>query len=486
MRFTKEKILSLVKQNINEMAMDFDTPDRPSDDIQQKLQANDTPLSKIPLPKTDVAHQNFQEILASERYKQVVRNVRNYTNYQGALRPGLGGMLPLIQMMGDAHNQIIHLERNYKEQLQNLAIEIVKEEMGIGDDDIDFKAEIIGQNEFDMSDFNRERGTPPPNPQEVNIDDEEGDGIQNVEPEIIDIEEELYIDLAQLNLERAKRRLINSIIQGASKKGHYMYQLIPDKIREITGSDTLVNLYGIMMSVNDANYWQLSDDTIRASGDSVAGKEQAKFPGDDDGEEGDEIGQEEYDEKPKVHVQGVNFPVLVHELVKGVLEVLGGWGQTGEYQNPQDRAMTKKVMELEDTLEKEMWDLRLGPAIWDRVRASFPEEVLLENGKQLQNILFTSIFELPAKQFLVLMREVISNSDSGKNLLANMLDGIKKMLNDEEYEEAMQDFNDKLEGMAEETGDDALMDELRALGFNLPSDNDDEEESDEDFLNQFR
>lgn len=485
MRFTKEKILSLVKQNINEMAMDFDTPDRPSGDIQQKLQANDTPLSKIPLPKTDVANQNFQEILASERYKQVVQNVRNYTNYQGTLRPGLDGMLPLIQMMGNAHNEIIRLERNHKERLQNLAIEIVKEEMGIGDDDIDFKAEIIGQAEFDTSDFNRERGAPPPNPQEVNVDDEEEGGIENVQPEIIDIEEELYIDLAQLNLERAKRRLINSIIQGASKKGHYMYQLIPDKIREITGSDTLVNLYGIMMSVNDANYWQLSDDTIRASGDSVAGKEQAKFPGDDD-DEGGEMGQEEDNEKPKVHVQGVNFPVLVHELVKGVLEVLGGWGQTGEYQNPQDRAMTKKVMELEDTLEKEMWDLRLGPAIWDRVRTSFPEEVLLENGKQLQNLLFTSIFELPAKQFLVLMREVISNSDSGKNLLSNMLDGINKMLNDEEYEEAMQDFNDKLEGMAEETGDDALMDELRALGFNLPSDNGDDEESDDDFLNQFR
>ena len=47
MKFTKEKILSLVKQNITEMAMDFDTPDRPASDLQQKLQANDTPLTKV-------------------------------------------------------------------------------------------------------------------------------------------------------------------------------------------------------------------------------------------------------------------------------------------------------------------------------------------------------------------------------------------------------------------------------------------------------
>ena len=486
MKFTKEKLLSLVKQNINEMPMDFSGPDRPSDDLQRKLQANDTPLSKVPLPKTGVANQNFQELLASERYRQVVQNVRNYTNYQGTLRPGISGMMPLITMMGEAHNQIINLERNHREELQNLAVEIVKEEMGLGDDDIEFTAEIIGQNEFDVSDFNREQGVPP-NPQEVNVDDEQDGGAENVEPEIMEVEEELFIDLSQLNLERAKRRLINSIIQGASKKGHYMYQLIPEKIREITGSDNLVNLYGIMMSVNDANYWQFDDSMLRSQSDSIAGKEKTKFkpePGEDDGEE--EFGQEEDNLKPKVNAQGVNFPALVHELIKGVLEVLGGWGQTGQYQNPQDRAMTNKVMELEDTLEKEMWDLRLGPAIWDRIRASFPEEVLLENGKELQNYLFMNVFQLPAKEFLVLMREVISNSDTGKNLLTNMLEGIKKMLNDEEYEDAMSQFNNNIEELASQTDENTLKDELKDLGIDLSDLGGDDEESDDDFLSQFR
>jgi hypothetical protein len=169
------------------------------------------------------------------------------------------------------------------------------------------------------------------------------------------------------------------------------------------------------------------------------------------------------------------------------LEALGTHGQTGTFQNPQDVAMTKKVMELEDTLEKELWDLRLGPAIWDRIRESFPEEVLLENGKELQNYLFMNIFKLPAKEFLVLMREVISNSDEGKNLLSNMLDGIKKMLNDEEYEEAMGEFNNNLGTVSEDTDEESLMDELRAMGFDLGNTKeDDDEESDEDFLNQFR
>jgi hypothetical protein len=481
MKITKEKLLSLVKQNINEMPMDFSGPDRPSDDVQQKLQADNTPLSKIPLPKTNVPNQNFQELLASERYRQVVNNVRNYTNFNGVLN-GQGGLPRLLTLMYNAHNQIIQIERNHREELEQLAVQIVKEEMGLSDDDFNFDAKIIGQDEFDVSDFNREQGGEQ-NPQAANIDDEE---MENIEPETIEIEEELYVDLAQLNLERAKRRLINSIIQGASKKGHYMYQLIPERLQQITGSDSLINLYGIMMSVNDANYWQLDDETIKSMGDSVAGKVKLNLPG-EDGEEGGEEDGEEQNGKPTIQARGVNFPVLVHELIKGVIEMLGVHGQkTGYNQTPQEKEMYKKVSELEDTLEKEMWDLRLGPAIWDRIRASFPEEVLLENGKQLQNYLFMNIFELPAKEFLVLMREVISNSNEGKNLLSNMLDGIKRMLNDEEYEEAMGEFNNNLSAAAEETNEDSLMDELRAMGINLGNSNEDDEESDEDFLNQFR
>ena len=477
MKITKEKLLSLVKQNINEMPMDFSGPDRPSDDVQQKLQADDTPLSKIPFPKTNVPNQNFQELLASERYRQVVNNVRNYTNYQNQLN-GQRDILPLFNMMIDAHNQIIRIENNHREELEELAIEIVKEEMGLSDDDFNFDAKIVNGNEIDVSDFNRER-EPQQNPQEVNVDDEEG----QEEMENVDVEEELFIDLAQLNLERAKRRLINSIIQGASKKGHYMYQLIPEKLQQVTGSDTLINLYGIMMSVNDANYWQFDDRTIKNSGNNIAGKVKLNLPGADGEEDG-----EEQDSKPTIYARGVNFPVLVHELIKGVLEMLGVHGQkVGYNQTPQEKEMFKKVSELEDTVEKELWDLRLGPAIWDRIRESFPEEVLLENGKELQNYLFMNIFKLPAKEFLVLMREVISNSDEGKNLLSNMLDGIKKMLNDEEYEEAMDEFNNNLDTVAKDTDEESLMDELRAMGFDLGNTKeDDDEESDEDFLNQFK
>ena len=482
MKFSKKDLLSLLNENIDEMAMNFDTDDRPNDDLQNKLQQGNTPLKKIPLPKTgQEPNQNFQEVLASERYKQVVANVRRYTNYQGNLN-GTDGMMPLHHMMYSAFNRIGEIERNHREELERLAVELVMKEMGVTSDDIDFDGKIINTDQFDTADFNKDRDQQQ-NPDEVNVDDNE-DGEEEQPQGDAEEEVQLFQDLETLNLERAKRRLINAMTQGASKKGHYMYHLVGPEIADITGSEEILNLYGIMMSVNDANYWQFSDDMIASQGDSVAGKVNVERPG-TGGEEGGEEGGEDGDEedlaygKPKVIARGINFPVLVHELIKGVIELIAVQGQ------PSDPEMFQQVSQSEDTLEKEMWDLRLGPAIWDKIRSQFPEEVLMENGKELQNIMLQYIFKLPAKNFLVFMKEVISESDNGKKLMSNLMKGIQEMLNQEEYETTMEGFQSDLSNVSDNTEDDNLLSDLGGLGINLTSD-DDDEESDDDFLSQFR
>jgi len=482
MKLSKKNLLSLINKNLNEMAMDFDTADRPNPELQAKLASGDTPLKKIPFPKTgNEPNQNFQELLASERYRQIVNNVRQYTNYQGTLNGDMGA---LTMMMFNAHNNIIRLESAHKEALEQLAIQIVKEEMGIGEE-VEFDAKIVGMNEIDTSDFNREQG-PEQNPDEVDVEDDDEENNQEqpqINPENQEVEEELYIDLKQLDLERAKLTLINSIIQGASKRGHYMYQLVGEKLREITGSDELYNDYGIMMSVNDANYWQFSPSMIKGSSDSVAGKVKTEFPGDDEtGETGDEGEEGGGEQKVKIIARGINFPVLIHELIKGVFEILGSHGQPGEYSNPQDREMYQQAQKLESTLEKEMWTLILGPAIWDRIRAQFPDEVILENGKQLQNYMLMHIFQLPAKKFLVLMKEVVSDSENGKRLMTDLMKSIQQMFNEQDYEESLNQFNDELDMMSDETESDDLKDFLGGLGIDLSNDGEDDDEDDLDDL----
>jgi len=442
MKFSKKKLLSLIQENINEMAMDYDTPDRPHGDVTSKLASGETPLKKLPLPSTgEEPNKNFQELLASERYRQVVQKMRHYTGDNTPMNADTN-ISPLVQTMMRAHNNIVAAERNHREQLEQLAIELVTKEMGIPEGSFQFDVKIVGMGEINTDDFNREQP-------------EQG----QPEMEAPELEIELYNDLEQLNLERAKRRFINAMMQGASKKGHYMYHLVPDRIREITGSETLLNDYGLLMSINDSLYWQLSDQMMAGmmGGGGVGGKEET----------------DRNTNPPTIRVRALNFPICVHEIIKGILEVFSYHG------DPEDEELAQRVHEKEDTIEKEVWDLRLGPAIWDRVRSQFPEDIITDENKvELQNYLFVEIIKLPAKNFLVFMKEVVSQSQNGKRLLDELMDNIYKTFNDEEIEDDI--FMDDLNNLTDNEDDDNLKGFLNNMGIDLPNNFGDEEDEDDD------
>lgn len=443
MQISKKNLLSLIENNIKEMAMDFDTPDRPDQGLQDKLSQGETPLKKVPLPTTgEEPNKNFQEVLASERYRQVVSNLRRYLGDRTPLQRGMEGVMQLQQTLMNAHNNVVVIERNHRQELEQLAVELVMKEMGIPEGAIEFDAKIVGMGEINMDDFGHDE------------EDEEN-------PEQVDIENEVEIfnELQNLDLEKAKRRMINAIIQGASKKGHYMFHLVPERLEQITGNPNILNLYGTLMSINDITYWQISDQMIKNLGGSSAGKESAEGPEEEGG-------------PGKVIARGINFPVLVHELIKGTLELFALQGRPeGEFTDIED---------TEDTLEKEMWDLRLGPAIWDRVRSQFPEDLLTDENKvELQNYLLVEIFKLPAKKFLVFMKEVLSNSDRGKRMMNELMDGINKMFNNQEYEDSVAMFRDDLDDATEETEDSDIDSYLRSIGISGSIDFGDDEDEDD-------
>ena len=148
MRISKKKLLSLIKENLNEMPMDFDSQDRPDQGVQDKLSSGETPLKKIPLPQTgNEPNKNFQELLASERYKQVVEKMRQYTGTNSTVS-GMQGMSPLMQQMMSAHNQILSFEQNHRRELEALAVDLVKKELGIPEGSVQYDARIIGMGEF--------------------------------------------------------------------------------------------------------------------------------------------------------------------------------------------------------------------------------------------------------------------------------------------------------------------------------------------------
>ena len=204
-------------------------------------------------------------------------------------------------------------------------------------------------------------------------------------------------------------------MQGSAKKSLYLYHMVSDELNEI--DPTLMNLYGVVISANDLMYW-IMPDMMGAGG----------------GEGAPVFGKEKIDlstTPPTVVAKGMTFPVLVHELHKGVMEYLSLHGLPG------DKELRQKVMDKTDFLEDEMWDLRLGPGLWERFI-----DAIGADDFDVKNYLYTEIIQMPAKEFLSFMKEVQSGSEKGKQMMVSLAKKIKDEIQQDEYEEATGEYDE--------------------------------------------
>jgi hypothetical protein len=156
----------------------------------------------------------------------------------------------------------------------------------------------------------------------------------------------------------------------------------------------------------------------------------------------------------------MNFPVLFHEVIKGMEKVKSGAGLTFKGFNPKNRKhknFVDLIKKYEDVMEYEMWDLRLGPAIWERFRMANPERVINPEEKiELQAFVQMYVYELPARKFLCLMKEVMEGTDRVKSIVSSLVTSIEQMLEEEAYEDALAEFNNEIDDIDEEITNDEL------------------------------
>lgn len=385
MSLTKKKILSLVKESkqINEMPMQFDSPDRPHPDYEDRLRSQETPFKKVPFPSTGRNDMNFQELLGSEAFKEALSKYKKYNGDNEIISQN--SLMKIYRNLSNVLETIKRLESPHIEELEALAVNLVKRQFALPEDVLQFDAKIIqNPSEIDTEGFNHDDD----NEEEENQDDPE-----------IDFGNEFEVDDDEmLKLEKSKRRLVNATLQGASRTGQYMFHIVENELTNIIGSPNIIKLYGQMMSMNDMNYWLFPDEMVKQASKS-----------------GPQAGNEEVDrntEPPTIYARGINFPVLVHELIKGLMEFFALQPQENE-----DDANYYEKVKSEDTITKEDWDLRLGVAIWFRLRKLIPVELLDDEKLEIQNYILNHIFNMPAKQYLRLMKEVMGQTEAGKRAI---------------------------------------------------------------------
>jgi hypothetical protein len=275
--------------------------------------------------------------------------------------------------------QIIKAEKPYRDQLVELAKEILLKAYPIVEQTgIEIEAEIVEPGALNMQQSNE------PDEEEVNQ----------------------FIEKAGID----RRRIINSITQGASIRGTKAFYIFKDILDVM--DDTLVDQYNEI--IGNA-YGIYDDDNAIAMMLAMMSQNSASQGGESEVDWDDEEGT------LVIKAKAIIFPILIHELVKGLYEILSLQGFSG------DAEKNKQIVSKVDKATNEPEDLRYGKFIYDALAKHIIDSPY--DPIKLRELFFIEVYKLPDTEF----HEFIENSINDDLTLTerNWVKNTLKRLNDE-------------------------------------------------------
>lgn len=421
-----------------------DRPERMDPNLERKLGDPEGLYAKNPSMKKGVSD---VQRLVSSRFGKVADKLKQVTGNQNIGSRQVQQMI--YQEMMNRLPNIMRIESRHRDELEQLAVDASLEELQIPENW--FKIEpYLNRAPIDTSNFRYQ-------PDE---DDEEEEDEKKPKLSIPSFDVEDLTDEEILELEKHKRNIINAIIQGAAKKGHYLFQKPEVKARLDAIDPSLYRDYLGIMAINDFLYFTMEQmiEMMSQTGQGVAGKVELS-----DNDPDDEEGGEESEEKPDTVIKafGMMFPILCHEIIKGVEEAKGRFGL------PQDQGMRQKVQGQVDLLSNEPMQLRIGPEIVEKIRFALPDAMFDDENKGLINWFHIQLYQIPAEEFLEIIGNAISEDQSKVKKATQRFDEIMK-----EAQELKKEYDDYKEENSSDSGDedndDDLDDFFSSLGISRP------------------
>lgn len=320
------------------------------------------------------------ERLASEQYQQVMQKLARYsgmTPQQLQRNP-----MSLQQLFMRSLQHSMQVQEEHREELEQAAVEVVlslpefsSAREAVEGGDLRIVAQLVPQVRTD--DMRAQAEEPPEEmQQQLNV------------PQIAQ----------ELDAEKQKRRLINMMIQGSAINKNYAYHQVADQLTAI--DPQLMNSFGLLMSFGEFMYWAMPEEAQQGAyqaGAGAAGRVSIKAG--DDG-------------VPEIHAQALVFPVLIQELVKGLMEFLS-------HSDEDDEETRRYVQGQADTLADEGWDINIGAPLWRRFLQ------LLGDDQNLMPYVYDQIVKMPAAQVQQLMQSVVDGTPEAQRQLRQMVQAIK-------------------------------------------------------------
>ncbi|NBO22287.1 hypothetical protein EBU94_02950 [bacterium] len=384
-RLTEADLTRVIKRIVKEAPIDYgDYPERMDPNLERKFGDPEGMYAKNPAFRKGSAD---IERLAGGRFKEVVDRVRSAFN-----RPNVSSQQvknEIIQQMMMITGRIMSIESQHNEELKDLALELALEETGTDRDWYQFDLTLgNADSETGMSEFRMKPQEKPkfelPKSFELDVETDE----------------------EQFQSEVDKRNIINLIIQGEAKKGHYSF-MKPSFMQRVAQIDSeLPNLYRQVMAANDLLYFTMEQmiEMMSQTGQGVAGKSEIQDADDEEGGEGEE------GPDTKIVAAGMIFPILLHEIIKGLEEA-----PAREQFSQMDPERASNIMGQTDVLSNEPMQLRLGPSVVELIKFALPDEMFEPENSGLNPWFKKELYKIPAKEFLNLIGDAISEDKTEKD-----------------------------------------------------------------------
>lgn len=284
-------------------------------------------------------------------------------------------------------------ENNNIPALEELCISVVDKFMPIPEDTIDIEAKIVNK-----VDAKQQRLVP------EDTSDFSFDSID---------------DMSHLTDEIYKRRLLNALINGAAmyyatKKTEYylidLFKINPD----------LPALYNKILTYNNILLYT-EKDTLEDGKNTDAGSVDVYI--------------QSQDNMVKIKSQGIIFPILLFETIKGLLELAISHGL------PDNREKAEYIIKKTDFKLADNWDMRIGLPLWNRIVAMF-EKINVDLDEIELNFLFMQLSMLETYDFNNTMKEIFAGTKQGEHLLADIVYEIKEKIEKDDFDDYIQKQND--------------------------------------------
>ena len=130
--------------------------------------------------------------------------------------------------------------------------------------------------------------------------------------------------------------------------------------------------------------------------------------------------------RPLIESYGTVFPVMLCESIRGFMELFSTHGL------PEKKELAEYIMKKTDCVEGEMWNMILGPEMWN----IFSESVGDLDIKYLP-LLFTRLSELNADDFTEIMQEVLGKTRIGRDMMKEFVGNVVDEIDYEDFEDSL-------------------------------------------------